>query len=387
MINERQRLEEAQQAASELRQSLQRRIWELEMALRDKVQLLEDTVKAYHSTAEDLKVIPQTARNSRGEDLSIQIDIGAKKREGLLKTDIRRGVLPVLQDIRQELTDRTLGLRSELLAEQDVSEEVNNKRNELLEAKETLEGKLKRAEAAYKREKELLDQAAELHGVELDAMESRLLQLRDTSSEETQITSANRRVAEITALRSARRSEHVRKKATMAESITEVVAQCAEHREQVQHTLRHLKQQYASRLEAFLTTDNTNNFPAQKNYSAISSQLLSSSSPGDVRSHLRVSSAPSSSQLPIQPTVSPPEKENIYNISSNNRIPMRSIEYDDVSSYKSNNVSLLNDSYDKDIISVTTSNDPRRAIDFRMYKNHGSASSVADCDQSTSQYV
>lgn len=41
--------------------------------LRDKVQALEDSVRAYHSIAEDMKMIPVTARNSRGENLVIEL--------------------------------------------------------------------------------------------------------------------------------------------------------------------------------------------------------------------------------------------------------------------------------------------------------------------------
>jgi kinetochore protein NDC80 len=163
MVNERKRLEEAQAAASESRQALQRRCCELEMALRDKVQYLEDAVRAYHTVAGDLQLVPATARNARGENLGIELDIGAKKREGLIKTDIRRGVLPVLQELKKELVETTLALRSDLLAEQDLLDEIDCKRTELLGAKEMMEAKLKRAEAAYKREKDLLDQGTEIN--------------------------------------------------------------------------------------------------------------------------------------------------------------------------------------------------------------------------------
>lgn len=163
MVNERQRLEEAQAAASENRQGLQRKIYELEMALRDKVQYLEDTARAYHTIAADLQLIPQNARNARGENLSIEIDISAKKREGLIKTDIRGGVLPVLHELKKELAETTLSFRAELLSEQDIADEIDCKRSELLGGKEVIEAKLKRAEIAYKREKDLLDQGTELH--------------------------------------------------------------------------------------------------------------------------------------------------------------------------------------------------------------------------------
>eukprot|EP00597_Dinobryon_sp_UTEXLB2267_P007051 CAMPEP_0170096644 /NCGR_PEP_ID=MMETSP0019_2-20121128/28724_1 /TAXON_ID=98059 /ORGANISM="Dinobryon sp., Strain UTEXLB2267" /LENGTH=893 /DNA_ID=CAMNT_0010318705 /DNA_START=36 /DNA_END=2717 /DNA_ORIENTATION=+ len=252
MVSERQRLEEAQVAASENRQGLQRRIYELEMALRDKVQYLEDSVRAYHSIAGELYLVPLSARNSRGEDLTIEIDIGAKKREGLIKTDIRHGVLPVLQDLKNELVQTTLSLRAELLAERDIADEIDCKRSELVGAQEMMEAKLKRAEAAYKREKDLLDQGSELHRQELDAMETRLLQLRDTASEEAALTASNRRLAEQKEARAARRQEHERTKNAMIEAVTEAVSRCANHREKVQRTLAELKGQYAGRLSHFL---------------------------------------------------------------------------------------------------------------------------------------
>lgn len=253
MVNERERLEEAQRTTSEHRQNMQRKIWELEMGLRDKVQGLEDTVRAYHSIAEDLKMIPQSARNARGENLVIEIDVRAKKREGLLKTQVKSHIVPILQDLRSELTGMTLELRQELMTEQEAIEELEANKAELLESREQFEAKLRRAEIAYKREKEALDQAAEIHMGELDTMESRLLQMRDTTSEESKITAATRRVTEAKALRSARNAEHERKKSEMIESITNVVGMCASHREMVQDKLDELKTLYGKKLETFFT--------------------------------------------------------------------------------------------------------------------------------------
>lgn len=253
MINERERLEEAQRQTSEYRQGMQRKIWELELTLRDKVQHLEDTVRSYHGIAEDLKMIPQSARNARGENLIIEVDIRAKRREQLLKTPVKAHIVPILQDLRKELSGMTLELRQELITEQEGLEELEANRNELLEAREMLEAKMRRAEATYKREKDSLDQATEIHTKELDAMEVRLLHMRDTASEEARITSATRRIAELKALRNARAMEHDRKKAELIEAITNVLSMCANHRELVQVALDDLKTNYGKKLEAFLS--------------------------------------------------------------------------------------------------------------------------------------
>ena len=298
MVNERQRLEEAAAAASESRQSLQRRVIELEMALRDKVQYLEDTARAYHSIAADLQLIPQNARNARGEQLSIEIDIGAKKREGLIKTDIRTGVLPVLQELKKELSETTLSLRSELLSQQDIADEIDCKRSELLGGQEAIEAKLRRAEAAYRREKDLLDQGAQLHRQELEAMESRLLQLRDTAAEESALTAATRRLADIQTVRSERRQEHERMRAALVEAITEVIARCAGHRENAQRTLSDLKARYAARLSLFLQSAQPVAEAGAGGYEAVARSILAAPAEQRGKVSLRAQFHPSQAHTP-----------------------------------------------------------------------------------------
>ena len=76
---------------------MERRVWETEMTLRDLVQALEDSARAYNSVAEDIKIVPNTAKYAKGRNLAIKVDIRAKKRDEMLKSDIRGDILPVLQ--------------------------------------------------------------------------------------------------------------------------------------------------------------------------------------------------------------------------------------------------------------------------------------------------
>ena len=59
-------------------------------------------------------------------------------------------------------------------------------------------------------------------GQELDAMESRLQQLRDTANEESALAAATRKVSDIQTVRLERKQEFERKRAGMIEAITEV---------------------------------------------------------------------------------------------------------------------------------------------------------------------
>ena len=163
MVAERERLEEAQRLASEHRQAVQRRVMETETALRDRVQALEDSARAYNGIAEDLKLVPHTAKNAHGKHYALEVNVAAKKGARLVKTDVRRDIQPSLVDLRTKLEGTTSDYRNDLNKEQDEAEELELRRASTMEQKVVAESKHRRAEEAYRREKEALDQATELH--------------------------------------------------------------------------------------------------------------------------------------------------------------------------------------------------------------------------------
>jgi kinetochore protein NDC80 len=253
MMAERDQLQQSQDQASKNRQILQRRVWESEMALRDRVQALEDSSRAYNGVAEDLKLVPHTARNAKGRVLHLEVDVKAKKRDGLLKTDVRADILPALQELRAELMERTITLKNESLAEKDAAEDYNLTANELQEQRNMCEAKLRRAEETYQRERAILDRASEMHGKEMEAMDTRLLRLRDTATDETRVAAAARRANEARLSRGIRYEDHQRRSKEIAASIMDVVAICAEHRELVQLRLGAVREMYVQRLDSMLT--------------------------------------------------------------------------------------------------------------------------------------
>ena len=93
----------------------------------------------------------------------MNVDVKAKKRDGLLKTDVRRDILPALQELRMEFVAHSASLRNHCLLEKDALEDLAAAIGELEERHQLSEGKLRRAEESYKREREVMDQAAEVH--------------------------------------------------------------------------------------------------------------------------------------------------------------------------------------------------------------------------------
>lgn len=144
----------------------------------------------------------------------------AKKKTDVLRGDIRGVIIPTLRDIRSELIGALEKLRSELHSTQDDIDEsgsracfassilccftsyllcvyVDVKLQESLQQRTLTESKLKRIEEAYAREKEVLDSAFSSYTSEVDAIESKLARIRDTSALDARVNIANRRIAEV----------------------------------------------------------------------------------------------------------------------------------------------------------------------------------------------
>ena len=141
------------------------------------------------------------------------------------------------------------------MSEKDAAEDSNITSNELQEKRQTYETKLRRAEEAYKRDRSTLDQASEVYAQEVEAMDNRLLRLRDVTNEECRLSAAVRRAHEARLCRTARHDEHQRRTKEISSAIMDVVAVCAEHRELVQQRLGDVREMYVQRLERMLTGD------------------------------------------------------------------------------------------------------------------------------------
>jgi kinetochore protein NDC80 len=249
LVAERERLEEQFKHASGNRQAVQHKVWESEMKLRDSVQALEDSSRAYNSIAEDLKLVPATARNANGRNLALVVDTRAKSGSGLLKTDIASDIVPHLLSLKEELDRTTHSFRDETLKQQESQEEMEQARADCEDQKEMAHGKIRKAEEAYKREKEALDELLNMNAQEVEDMEQRLLQMRDTAHEEARASAAARKVSEIKASNEALRAEHERTKQEIIAAIMDVVGSCAAHRELVRSRLDHIKGKYAEQLQ------------------------------------------------------------------------------------------------------------------------------------------
>ena len=210
---------------------------------------LAETARTYNHIAEDLKLVPSTARNARGQHLLLEVDVRAKKREVLLKTDVRLTLVPPLQAMRKDIIEVTQGLKADLIAEKEALEECLQREAERRDAKQAIDHKIRKLEETYRREKESWEQTEQMLRDEIDTLETRLLKLADLGGEEARVSAALRRLEELKTRKQAKQSEHERTRNEIMEAILDVVTQCANHREYAQKQVRMLKDKFTERLE------------------------------------------------------------------------------------------------------------------------------------------
>jgi hypothetical protein len=134
---------------------------------------------------------------------------------------------------------------------------------------------------------------------EMEAMETRLLRLRDTATEEARSTQASRRAAEIRASREACRAQHARIKQELMDAVMDAVSQCATHREMVQIRLGELKGAFGSRLQQLLVGDEPAPLPA---------------APASASASARPPAPPSGVKASAQQNLFPEEEEEVMEV-------------------------------------------------------------------------
>lgn len=253
MTEEQRRLEAELAALCETKPMVQKRVWDAENSLRDRVTALEEAAARYTALAEDLMLLPENAKNAPPEtDLRIEINIRAKKKTDLLRTDVQGSLLPVLDSVRQQFADQCVGLRHHVQDAQDEVEEVLQKLADLEELRVQQLARTRRAEEAYASEKATLEMSSMAQSQALDEMHARLTRLMDTGAEEARVVSAARRIAETQALLEAAKLDHARNKRLISTAVMEALSACAEHRETVQRRLGEVRETFSQRLESLL---------------------------------------------------------------------------------------------------------------------------------------
>lgn len=238
-------LQKEQEATAQRFKEVQEKIYSAEDTLRAGVAGLETASTAYNNVVEGLTALSSNAR----KPLNINIDIRAKKKSGLVLTDIHNHILPSILTLRNDTEFKTNALTSQLLDLEDHLEQFLSQIEELRAQEGTYAYKLTSLEEAYQKDKAAFEQIASERAQDVRDMEGQLVQIKDLSNEELAMSASNRRLTE---LRSFRESEAIRHNIAKKELINDIlnaVTDCAQFRDYIQTQLREVKTLYEERLD------------------------------------------------------------------------------------------------------------------------------------------
>lgn len=249
MLADHERIEAQLREAAQLKSAALEKLRQTQEQMVARLNALGDATREYNRTAEELKLVPVTARNSRGRNLLLEVDLKAQRGQELIKTDVRATLLPPLQAIRREIADMVQSYKADLLRERETLDEVSAKVSEMHEQKASIEGRLRRAEEAYRQEREALDRAEQAMQDEIDRLQAQVARMQDAGGEDSRLARAVRRVEQLKEARKAQQLAHEKKRGDLMAAIVEVVALCADHRETTKQKLDMLKNRCNEQLE------------------------------------------------------------------------------------------------------------------------------------------
>lgn len=208
--------------------------------------------------------------------------IRAKTRNDLIQTNIRKDIIPRLHRMKGVLSDATVHLRGETIIRQDALEELELEIVKLTENKNTIENKIKRSEDIYKKERTAIEANAAHYDQQIDELETKLLDLRNTTQEDNQLTHFNRQIHDTKQSILLKRELHAKKKKELNDSIIQSVTVLTEYKEKMKQRLGEIKELMDQKLQQTLSIELNevdgviihNQIPLKK--SVIHHQLLSS---------------------------------------------------------------------------------------------------------------
>ncbi|GMH56932.1 hypothetical protein TrST_g9690 [Triparma strigata] len=247
MQGERARVEDGLERAIASKQEHSKNLWDAETELNKIVEELDAAASVFNSKAKELQMIPETAKYSQGERMTITIDKSKADEEdstGLLgSVNLKTVVRPAIAQLKETVTGNMNSAKQELLNLLDQEEHAEEELKDAMTSATALENKARRAEEQYLKEKEQLDKAIAELVSETEEAETKITQLRDPMALETAISRNQTRLAQLNALRTEKKEAAEARREAVHGEILKALNMCAEMKDYTQMCLGELKEE------------------------------------------------------------------------------------------------------------------------------------------------
>lgn len=245
MQSEKARVKESIERAVESKQKQNKLLWEAEMELNRRIEQLETLAAQYNALASELLLIPETAENANGKKFMVEVhkEHAHEQNQSLLLggVDLCSVAIPSISKLKSDYEDKSAHAREDLLELLDQVEASEEAITEAANDIKILEGKKKKSEEVFTREKEEQERALSVLLREIEVIETKIASIYDPVSQEEAITRYQRRCAELEALLSKTQEEGEARKQAVRKEINDALVVCAEHKEYQRKKLAELE--------------------------------------------------------------------------------------------------------------------------------------------------
>ena len=212
MNTERERLQKSAEDATAKLEEIHSRLMEKETEANQRLEDLEDVIKAYNSLGYQTSLIPSSAINAKGNDYELRLtindsgfsssQIGSHQQEGdrlladaftgyhptnVVNLDLRGTVRSNFIALRKEINDRRKEVQDADMNHRDLLDNVKEAMDEKRSEVEALEHKRRAAEEEFERTKEITTTQKLSSDAQIERMEKELAKLRTSLSESVQL--------------------------------------------------------------------------------------------------------------------------------------------------------------------------------------------------------
>lgn len=152
MIREKIELNETRVTVNNEKEIVEKNVWNKELEVSKKLEEVEIKVKTYNETAAQLGLLKQ----SSDVDLSINFSTHSAPAEGKLSGRLHSHIKPELRKLVQSYKDKLAASQANVLMLESERSDNSERLADVKDQVESLDEKLKRADADFKREKERL---------------------------------------------------------------------------------------------------------------------------------------------------------------------------------------------------------------------------------------
>jgi len=223
------------QRISDEKEAMDKELWETELAVKNALDEVEDGVRTYTKKAEELKIIPSSAKMADGVDFSLKFNRLAANVDDMLDKDLKRDIKSHLGDVKVKLVSKYHAVEDDKYAAteklQAIANQITDHSDNIAAVSETLQ----RAENTLSQEKELWTEKKRGVTNEIDEVESRIHLLK--AADESALSDSQRSLDDLGTEFQVTKQRFEAEKSAMNDALLSLTFELTDHREYIAKSL------------------------------------------------------------------------------------------------------------------------------------------------------